>query len=175
VNNYLDREANYHQRPSVTVIPQSDFGPGFVRLLEFPTSDEYTDNIVAAWEMQNPPESSFEFAYQLQVRGDEPDSDQFRVLSTTVRPSPRSSETRFIVEYGKPKNGETIPVAELHPFIHADGGGQVKDVQFTPTNHGWLVSFTVFNPNSSQAIDLSCVLLRRDTFCSEKWQYLLNV
>jgi len=175
VNDYLDREANYHQRPSVTVIPQSDFGPGFVRLLEFPTSDEYTDNIVAAWEMQNPPESRFEFAYQLQIRGDEPDSDQFRVLSTTVQPSPRSSETRFIVEYGKPKNGETIPVAELRPFIHTDGGGQVKDVQFIPTNHGWLVSFTVFNPNASQAIDLSCVLLRRDTFCSEKWQYLLNV
>jgi periplasmic glucans biosynthesis protein len=177
VNDYLDREANYHQRPSVTVIPQSDFGPGFLRLLEIPTTDEYTDNIVATWEVQNPPEPGgrLEYAYQVRVRGDEPDANQFRVRSTTVRPSPGTNETQFTVEYQKPDNGETIPVAELRPFIHADQGGQVKDIQFTPTDRGWLVSFTVFNPNSAQAMDLSCVLLRRDTFCSEKWQYLLNI
>jgi glucans biosynthesis protein len=177
LDDYLDREADYHERPSATVIPQSDFGPGYVRLLEIPTSDEYTDNIVASWELQNPPDvgGKFEFAYQVRMRGDEPNPGQFRVLSTTVRPNPGSNETRFTVEYGKPEKGETIPVAELRPFVHADQGGQVKDIQFTPTDRGWLVSFTVFNPNASQAMDLSCVLLRRETFCSEKWQYLLNI
>jgi periplasmic glucans biosynthesis protein len=177
LNDYLDREAEYHQRPSVTVIPKSDFGLGFVRLLEIPSSDEYSDNIVAGWELQNPPEQggSFEYAYQLKWRGDEPDTNQFRVLSTTVRPSPGLNETRFTIEYGKPENGETIPVAELRPYVVTGEGPQVKDVQFTPTDRGWLVGFTIFNPNTTQVMDISCVLLRRDTFCSEKWQYLLNI
>jgi hypothetical protein len=51
----------------------------------------------------------------------------------------------------------------------------VKDVQFTPTDRGWLVGFTVFDPDTSRPLDLSCVILRGDKFCSEKWQYLLNI
>jgi periplasmic glucans biosynthesis protein len=177
LNDYLDREAEYHLRPSITVIPKSDFGPSYVRLLEIPSSDEYSDNVVAGWQPQNPPGpgESMEFAYQLKWRGDEPDTNQFRVLSTTVRPSPGSNETHFAIEYGKPESGETIPVAELRPYILAGQGAQVKDVQFTPTDRGWLVGFTIFDPNISQPMDISCVILRRDTFCSEKWQYLLNI
>jgi glucans biosynthesis protein len=177
LSDYLDREAEYHLRPSVTVIPKSDFGPGFVRLLELPSSDEYSDNIVAGWQVQTPPEpgGSLEYAYQMKWRGDEPDTNQFRVLSTTVRPSPGLNETRFAIEYGRPENGESIPVAELRPYILTGADAQVKDVQFTPTDRGWLVGFTIFNPNTTQVMDISCVLLRRDTFCSEKWQYLLNI
>jgi periplasmic glucans biosynthesis protein len=177
LSDYLDREAEYHLRPSVTVIPKSDFGLGFVRLLELPSSDEYSDNMVAGWQVQTPPEpgGSLEYAYQMKWRGDEPDTNQFKVLSTTVRPSPGLNETRFAIEYGRPENGETIPVAELKPYILTGAGAQIKDVQFTPTDRGWLVGFTIFNPNTTQVMDISCVLLRRDTFCSEKWQYLLNI
>jgi glucans biosynthesis protein len=177
LNDYLDREAEYHMRPSLTVIPKSDFGPGFVRLLELPSSDEYSDNIVAGWQPQKLPEpgASLEFAYQLKWRGDEPDTNQFRVLSTTVRPSPGSNETRFAIEFGKPEGSETIPVAELRPYVLAGQGAQVKDVQFTPTDRGWLVSFTIFDPDYSRPLDISCVILRRDTYFSEKWQYLLNI
>ncbi|MBV8377946.1 MAG: glucan biosynthesis protein [Verrucomicrobia bacterium] len=174
---YLDNEAEYNMRPNLTVIPESGFGPGFVRLLELPSSDEYSDNIVAGWQPKNTPEpgGSLQFSYQLKWRGDDPDTNNFRVLSTTVRPSPGSNETRFAIEYGKPESGETIPVAELRPYILAGEGAQVKDVQFTPTDRGWLVGFTIFDPNNSKPLDVSCVILRRDTFCSEKWQYLLNI
>ena len=177
IRHYLDREAEYQKRPSLQVIPQSGFEAGTVRLLQIPSTDEYTDNMVAAWEIQNPPEAGgkLEFAYRLLWGGLEPDVDQFRVLSTTVRPSPQSNETRFTIEFGKPEKQETIPVAELRPHIVASQNGQVKDVQFIPTDRGWLVSFTIFNPNPSPtSMDISCVILRRDNFCSEKWQYLLN-
>jgi glucans biosynthesis protein len=177
LNDYLDREAEYHRRPSVTVTPKSDFGPGFVRLLQIPTRDEYTDNIVAGWELQNAPEAGgrYEFAYELRWTGDEPDTGQFRVNSTTVRTSPQAGETHFNVEFANPEKGEVIPVGDLRPHIVVNQAGEVKDVQFTPTVHGWLVSFTIFNPNPSQPLDVSCVILRRDTFCSEKWQYLLSL
>src|ERR1700751_4305869 len=67
LSDYLDREAEYHLRPSVTVIPKSDFGLGFVRLLELPSSDQYSDNMVAGWQVQTPPEpgGSLEYAYQM--------------------------------------------------------------------------------------------------------------
>jgi len=50
----------------------------------------------------------------------------------------------------------------------------VKDVEFTATDRGWLVSFTIFHPTPSLAMDISCVILRGDSFCSEKWLYLLK-
>jgi glucans biosynthesis protein len=174
---YLDRESEYQRRPGLQVIPQSGFDSGYVRLLELPSNDEYTNNIVAAWEVQNLPEPGerLEFVYRLLWSTLEPDLDQFRVLSTTVRPNPQSNETRFTVEFGKPEKQETIPVAELRPHVVVNQNGQVRDVQFTPTDRGWLVSFTIFNPNTTPtSMDISCVILRRDIFCSEKWQYLLN-
>jgi periplasmic glucans biosynthesis protein len=177
IHHFLDREANYHDRPNLQVIPKSGFETGYVRLLEIPSSDEYTDNIVACWEVPNPPDAGgrLEFAYQLLWSGSEPEVDQFRVLSTSVRPSPQSNETRFSIEFGKPEKQETVRVAELRPHIVVNQNGQVKEVQFTPTDRGWLVSFTIFNPNKAPtAMDISCVILRRDNFCSEKWEYLLN-
>jgi len=61
------------------------------------------------------------------------------------------------------ENQENIPVAELQPQIVVNQNGQVGDVQFTPTDQGWLVSFTVFNPNKAPtAMDVSCVILRRE-------------
>jgi periplasmic glucans biosynthesis protein len=176
LDHYLDLEAEYHRRPNLTVIPKSDFGPGNVRLLELPSADEYSDNMVAGWELDSVPDAGnrFEFAYQLVWDQRESDTSQFRVMSTTVNPNPRSGETRFTVEYAKPEKGETIPVDELRPNVVANQGGQVKDVQFAPTERGWLVSFTIYDPTPPQAMDISCVILRRDRFCSEKWLYLLN-
>jgi periplasmic glucans biosynthesis protein len=174
---YLDQEADYQLRPSIQVIPKSGFNTGHVRLVEIPTTDEYMDNIVAAWEVQNPPAPGgrIEFAYRLVWDAMELDMDQFRVLSTILRPNPQSNETRFTVEFGKPAKAERIPVAELRPHIVVSQTGQVKDVQFTPTGRSWLVSFTIANlAPPGQQLDISCVILWRDNFCSEKWVYLLN-
>src|SRR5260370_26380036 len=105
--------------------------------------------MVAAYEVQNPaePGGKLEVDYRLLWSGQEPDVDQYRVLSTTVRPSPQSNETRFSVEFGKPEKQETIPVAELRPHVVVNHNGQVKDDQLTPTNRCSLVLFTIFNPN----------------------------
>jgi periplasmic glucans biosynthesis protein len=148
-----------------------------VRLVEIPTADEYVDNIVAAWQVQNPPDPGgrIEFAYRLVWGGMEPDTDQLPVLSTILRPNPQSKETRFTVQYGKPKKSQPIPVAELRPYIVVSQNGQVKDVQLTSTARSWLVSFTIVNlAPPGQPLDISCVILRRGNFCSEKWVYLLN-
>ncbi len=47
---YQDLEALYHRRPGVWIEPQGEWGPGTVKLIELPTSNELMDNIVAYWE-----------------------------------------------------------------------------------------------------------------------------
>jgi glucans biosynthesis protein len=176
VAHYLDQEAAYHRRPSLTVVPKN-LGSGRVRLLELPSVNEYTDNIVAGWQPLDSPAAGArsDYSYQLVWRGDDPDQDQFRVVSTTLRPSPSSSETLINVEYARAVHGETIPVEQLHPLVLSGTGGEIKNVQFTPTESGWLVTFTVHALSTNPSdLELSCVILRGDKSCSEKWLYLLN-
>jgi periplasmic glucans biosynthesis protein len=176
INDYLDNEAHYDLRPSTLVIPKSGFDQGVVRLFEFPITDETSDNVVLGWQPKNMPGvgTKWDFAYQIRWSAQEPNQDQFRVVSTTVRPNPGSGTTHFTVEYVRPDAGDAVPVAELRPLVTATQNGQVKELKFQPTMNGWLVSFDIYNPNPSQSLDLSCVILRGDKFYSEKWLYLLS-
>jgi glucans biosynthesis protein len=51
---YNDSEAHYDKRPSLWVEPQGDWGAGHLMLLEFPTTNEYSDNVVAFWKPDAP-------------------------------------------------------------------------------------------------------------------------
>lgn len=64
---YRDREAHYERRPSVRVEPLGDWGKGMVRLLQLPTKNEYSDNIVLFWQPEKPPQKgdALEFRYRL--------------------------------------------------------------------------------------------------------------
>ena len=46
---YLDDGVFYERRPSVWVEPLEPWGKGSVQLVEIPTDDETSDNIVAYW------------------------------------------------------------------------------------------------------------------------------
>jgi periplasmic glucans biosynthesis protein len=64
---YQDAEARYEQRPSAWVEPGEGWGRGAVMLVELPSADEFTDNIVAFWRPETPlaPETSHQFTYRL--------------------------------------------------------------------------------------------------------------
>ncbi len=64
---YGDAEAHYDQRPSAWVEPSEDWGRGAVVLVELPTADEFTDNIVAFWRPAEPLAAGSEhpFSYRL--------------------------------------------------------------------------------------------------------------
>ncbi len=47
---YEDPEAVYHLRPSLWVEPVSGFENGELMLMEIPTKDEFSDNVVALWQ-----------------------------------------------------------------------------------------------------------------------------
>lgn len=52
---YRDSEAHYARRPSVFVESLGKWGPGTVRLLQLPATNEYNDNVVAFWQPEKTP------------------------------------------------------------------------------------------------------------------------
>ncbi len=64
---YQDDGVFYNRRPSVWVEPKSDWGRGAVMLVEIPTPDETSDNIVAFWNPTEKPQPGQEllFGYRL--------------------------------------------------------------------------------------------------------------
>ena len=74
-DHYQDYEAHYHRRPSAWVIPEGDWGPGVVRLVELKADREYADNVVAYWrpDAVAAPGTWVEYAYRLVWSGGEPE------------------------------------------------------------------------------------------------------
>ncbi len=64
---YQDDGVFYNRRPSVWVEPKGNWGHGAVMLVEIPTSDETSDNIVAFWNPADKPQAGQEllFGYRL--------------------------------------------------------------------------------------------------------------
>ena len=64
----------YERRPSIWVEPIGNWGKGSVELVELPTADETSDNIVAMWKPQEAPQPGAElnFHYRMYWVADEP-------------------------------------------------------------------------------------------------------
>jgi glucans biosynthesis protein len=62
-DHYQDDGAFYDRRPSLWVEPKSGWGKGSIQLVEIPTIDETSDNIVAFWNPADKPQSGQELLY----------------------------------------------------------------------------------------------------------------
>ncbi len=62
---YEDAEAHYERRPSAWIEPTGAWGKGAVTLVEIPSADEFTDNVVVFWRPAQPlaagSENSFDY------------------------------------------------------------------------------------------------------------------
>lgn len=69
---YRDAEARYQRRPSVLVESLGNWGPGAVRLMQLPATNEYNDNVVAFWQPQKNPAAgeALVFKYRLHWLGE---------------------------------------------------------------------------------------------------------
>ena len=60
---YEDAEAHYERRASAWIEPEGDWGQGAVMLVELPSADEFTDNIVTFWRPKEPLAAGSQNAY----------------------------------------------------------------------------------------------------------------
>lgn len=168
---YEDLEANYHQRPSAWVEPKAGFVAGEVRLVELPAGTEYEDNIVASWTptVALKPGVPANFAYRLHW-GPEPSANGLgKVVQTRAGAASIAGHRRFVLDFGLPAG---IASADALTAKVSSSAGQVLDINLhpNPEARGARLSFEL-DPAQARAADLSVVLLKSGTPCSELWLY----
>ena len=186
---YQDMEADYHKRPSVWIDAKGDWGSGFIKLVELPTSSEFDDNIVAFWEPVALPQKGdrLDFEYSLhwsgaQVPQEYPDA---HVVATRIGEDQSYPGTHvfvldFVVKDGE-QPGEGAQMAEAierePPEVRAsvEGPSSLVDthVAWNPHEEAWRVVLRVESPEESrtEAVELRCQLAFDDGSVSETWAY----
>jgi len=179
---YQDLEAHYHLRPSVWVEPVGPWGPGAVRLVEIPTPDETSDNIVAFWvpSGQPPLGEPLEFEYRLHWYLDgahrPPAGYAASTRLSTVQKQP--DLTRFLIDF----DGPYLNAQPADPAIEAivtvgEGADLVPGtvtLQKNPNNGTWRATFAVKSDGSGRSVELRCFLRKTPHVLTETWSFLWN-
>jgi glucans biosynthesis protein len=104
-SSYQDKEARYHERPSVRVEPVKGFDYGKLHLIEMPTIDETGDNAILVWDPQPALEvgKPFHFQYRLRWMRDPAPSGLFTVRATrSGTPVQKPDQILMAIDFAKP-------------------------------------------------------------------------
>ncbi len=178
--NYEDDGVFYDRRPSVWVEPLEGWGDGAVQLVEIPTDDEISDNIVAYWLPKTPVKagSAWNFKYRLHWLADEPYPPQLgRVIATRVgrggipgQPRPQDKKKIVIDFAGGPledlKKGDPVQL-----IVDAARGTIDGDytLQVVGTRH-WRAFFDIA-VDGSAPVDIRAFLRYNDRPLTETWLF----
>jgi glucans biosynthesis protein len=168
---YQDAEAHYELRPSAWVEPEGDWGPGAVMLVELPSADEFTDNIVAFWRPQAPLTAGSQnaYAYRLTWAPDHPSEQPLaRIIATRSGLSILDARERvFVVDFDL----GAITFDSLIPRLQ-NTGGEVKglSIQHLPADNRARIGFH-FIAGQPPATEFRLWLDSADTRASEIWLY----
>ncbi|MDZ4791705.1 MAG: glucan biosynthesis protein [Hyphomicrobiales bacterium] len=180
-NNYQDLQVRYDKRPSAWVEPLSDWGAGFVDLIELPTPTEYNDNIVAFWRPKEPlqPGQVYRYRYKLHWCWDAPLLRNFAFVSQTRISTPLAAGWHsFHLDF---KGTENFNLCSENTDGCADKG---KNVQLSASagvigqtyfqrnlvTGGHRLSFD-FRTKGLEQADIRCVLNADGVQASEIWTY----
>jgi glucans biosynthesis protein len=187
---YEDLEAHYQDRPSGWVVPTGDWGEGAVRLLELPTADEFSDNIVAFWEPKKPLAAgqSSEFAYELRWFSDETALPPLgRVVTTRIADLPDSEDKdrvkdgktvirKFVLDFSWPAVAEDAASNKLEAVVGVQNATLLnKPVQqYNAFDRTWRVFFKAASVKDGPPIELRAFICRDKKPVTETWIYLWN-
>lgn len=183
LSDFADLEAHYHERPSLWIEPEGDWGPGVVRLVEIPSDEEIYDNMVAYWRPRDvlPAGTEHRFAYRM-LWSDE---------TTSARPPRRGDVARVLnTHMGLNFNRDAWLAAidfESHPILDAlpekngaiEGatvyiGARVETtqgvLQRNPETGGTRLAFQ-FDPADQDAVELRVQLFVEGAAVTEVWLY----
>ena len=181
-DHYQDDGVFYERRPSVWVEPKGGWGEGSVQLVELPTDDETSDNIVAFWHPQAPLEPGKEllFSYRLYWGATTPvDAPLAQVVATRtglggiVGQKRTYFSWRFVVDFA----GRTLSAldkgAQPVPIISASRG-RVELVSARPLEsiRGYRAMFDLVPAEAdSLPVNLRLYLALDGHALSETWLY----
>ena len=175
---YQDLESSYQLRPSAWVEPIGRWGRGSVRLVELPTPDETSDNIVAFWKPERlpPPGAPLAFEYNLHWFLDEiHPPGGFAVSTRHGRSRTQEPELeRFVVDF----DGEALRRLEydprVEPVVTVGKGAELvhATVEKNPYNGTWRVAFALRPAGTGEPVELRCFLRRLPDVLTETWSCL---
>lgn len=168
---YQDAEAHYEQRPSAWVEPGEGWGKGAVMLVEIPSGDEFTDNIVVLWrpEASLVPDREYPYSYRLTWGPSQPEELPLaRVVATRSGLSildPR--ERLFVVDFDL----GMMAFEDVKPEIEANAG-TVSGVSIDrlPDGNVARVGFH-FLPGDARSAEFRLSLASDGAKASEIWLY----
>ena len=173
-DHYQDMEAEYHRRPSVWIEAKGDWGPGYVRLVELPTKNEFDDNIVAMWEPEVKPRPGDSVGYEYAIHWTKDPAPKgyplLHVSDTRVgKDLSYPGTTVFVIDY----SGGT---ESLKPEIeaHVGGPGALVDshLKWNAYSRSWRAVLRVSDPEEENGtVELKCHLKFEDGSQSEVWAY----
>ncbi|MDQ8201712.1 glucan biosynthesis protein G [Pelagicoccus sp. SDUM812003] len=172
--NYQDLEAHYHRRPSVWIDTRGDWGKGYIKLVELPTSNEFEDNVVAFWEPAVLPEkgSALDYEYDIHWFG-EPAPEtypQCTVRSTRVGEDQSYPGSHvFVIDFEGA--GEDAGQPELVTAVDGAATLMDKQVVWNPYLETWRVILRLEQTAEEGVIELRSQLLFPIGAESEVWAY----
>ncbi len=178
---YEDDGVFYEKRPDVWVEPKGNWGKGSVMLVEIPTGDETSDNIVAFWTPATKPQHGQEhlYAFRLYWTRTYPPARTARVIATrsgiggVIGKKQNHFSWRFVVDFeGGPLNalGDNPPVEA----IITASRGRVETVSARPVvgTAAWRAMFDYApTDDSPEPVNLRLFLSLEGEALTETWLY----
>jgi glucans biosynthesis protein len=179
---YQDDGAFYERRPGIWVEPKGNWGAGAVQLVEIPTDNETSDNIVAYWrpDGDHTAGGSRSFDYRLYWQDNEPayPKDIAKVVATRLgrggipgqNPWPRDSH-KFVVDFTGGPLTQMQQRFDVTPVASASRGkiGNAYVIKVVGTDR-WRALFDL-QIDGSGPVDLRLFLKLGGKTLSETWLY----
>lgn len=180
---YQDLGAHYHQRPSVWVDPEGEWGKGKVVLVQLPTDVETNDNIVAFWTPETPLKVLTPLTLSYNLRFGNPDlanQPVGRAINTFVGDGSiigggnESGAYRVIVDFKGGELDKILNSQRVTASVTAQEGGDVLEyyVEHNEPLKAWRLSMLV-KPKRQQPLVLRAYLSLEDRALTETWTYRL--
>ncbi|MGE5154605.1 MAG: glucan biosynthesis protein [Bdellovibrio bacteriovorus] len=177
-SHYEDLEAHYHNRPSLVVEPQGEWGKGMVELVEIPSNAERYDNIAVFWvpERRTAAGQEREFAYRLRFAKD-PEAGLLggRALATRIGAGGTDildpNVRKFVVDFAGANLADLDPETQVEAVVTTTSGTLSPPVtQYNPETHGWRLFFEL-TPDGRTPADLRAFLRHGEDVLSETWSF----
>ncbi len=180
-DHFQDDRAFYERRPNLWIEPRGDWGPGRIELVELPAGDETSDNVVAYWRPDRPPQPDrpAAFGYRMHwgtaMPGRLPAPARALASRVGIAGPPggkRDPRNRlFVVDFA---GGDLMMLdasAPVRPVVTASGGEVVHaSARRMDAGGTWRVSFELHLADAG-TVDLRMFLQHRGGALSETWSY----
>ncbi|MBS0418063.1 MAG: glucan biosynthesis protein D [Proteobacteria bacterium] len=179
---YQDDGVFYEKRPDAWVEPKGNWGKGAVMLVEIPTEDETSDNVVAFWNPAEKPQRGQELLYGYRLcwcRENPFSADLARVYATrtgiggVIGRKREYFSWRFVVDFVGGQLATLGDGARVTPVISASRG-RVEITSARPLYpvNGWRAMFDLVPPDDgTEPINLRLYLSVDGRGFSETWLY----